>query len=419
MFNTHASSTSSLPCYPVSIALIASLALLVNTSFKLIAGFGMVFAASSLLCPLIAALYLWMLTTVPLARQRLILNQALLALYLFSIGIFLLLNLPAPDNTRANLAYQIIFDDLPGKFFASTLAFALSFYLPHAYFFIRKPAVLNGFRQRLLLALASGLAFFALDFLLLFTSPDLEHFGQIYFDSLLLALLMLLGIGIAYLFCRRPGSAPKMVVADASGTYQYLVGFAVMMLLVCLACEYRLVSPAGVTLAASSVLLPLLMISSNLVGELFGYQANKRLIGILLLAELIFDVLLMFLVMLPSPEFYNINAFYHLTLPRRIPAATLAIVLAFGSNAWLLQVLKPYLRSQALRLFVANTVANTLLCLVTYSMLFTGVYPGAQIVDLAINAWIYKMIVMTLTVPMIVWVCQKCRLGLLNTPHPP
>ncbi|MGQ3891743.1 VUT family protein [Legionella sp. CNM-4043-24] len=414
MIRTASSVTASIRCYPVSIAMTAGLALLVNTSFKLIAVMGLVFSASSLLCPLITGLYLWMLTTVSPIGQRHILNQALLALYLFSIGIYLLLNLPAAEGALDNLAYQIVFDDLPRKFFASTLAFALSFYLPHAYFFIKQTALLQAFRGRLLIALTGGLVFFTLNFFLLFTSPRMEDFDQIYLDSLLLASFFLLIIGILYFLCVRPAQ-PGLPAADPSSAdderYQYLVSFAVIMLLVCLACEYRLVSfTSDMTLAASSILLPLLMMISTVVGERFGYQASKRLILVLLSVELIFDALLMLVVLLPSPEFYDLDSFYHLTLPRRIPAATLAIILAFGSNAWLQEFLKKSLSSQALRLFVANTAANSLLCLVTYTILFSGVYPAEQIVDLAINAWIYKMLLSVLGLPLILWACRRNRL---------
>lgn len=390
--------------------MIIGLGLLVNVSFKMIAAFGLVFAASSLLCPVIAALYLWMLTTCPLASQRQVLNQALMALYLFSIGIYLLLNLPVADDTRDNIAYQIVFDDLPRKFFASTLAFAVSFYLPHSYFLIKKSSVLRSSRQRLLLALAGGVVFFNLNFLFLFTSPLLENFGMVYFDSMLIMLAILLFAGIIYLGYFRCDNAPvpeEELAHTRYSLYHYLSGFSVIILLICLACEYRLVSlGSGMALAASSILLPLLMMASNLVGELFGYQANKRLIRLLLLAALGFDLALMLVVTLPSPECYNLNLFYHLTLPRRIPAAILAIVLAFGSNAWLLDALKNSLWSQSLRLFVANTVANSLLCFVTYTVLFSGVYPGEQILDLAINAWIYKVVISVLGLPLILWACR-------------
>ncbi|WP_232220334.1 VUT family protein [Legionella tunisiensis] len=297
---------------PLTVGMMTCLILLINVSFKIIIIQGLIFTASAVLCPLVAFIYLLVLKECNIVQQRHILNQSLLALYLFSIGIYLLVNLPAAETMYDNPAYQIVFEDIPKKFFASTLAFGLSFYLPHMICCARNSKLFASPKKRLLMALLGGFSFFSLDFVLLFSDPHIHRFNQIYLDSSMLALTILLLIGVIYLICLllfdRLDKAKQLTEALPQylsfPLYHYLVSFSVAILLICLACEYRLVSfPNGWVLTASGLLFPLTMMVSNLIGELYGYKANIRLIIMLLITQLIFDFLLMGTVALPSPDF--------------------------------------------------------------------------------------------------------------------
>ena len=98
---------------PLTVGMMTCLILLINVSFKIIMVQGLIFTASAVLCPLIAFIYLLVLNECNVVQQRHILNQSLLALYLFSIGIYLLVNLPAAETMYDNPAYQIVFEDIP------------------------------------------------------------------------------------------------------------------------------------------------------------------------------------------------------------------------------------------------------------------------------------------------------------------
>ncbi|ASQ47374.1 VUT family protein [Legionella clemsonensis] len=397
---------------PLTISMMACLILLINVSFKIIQIQGMVFTASSLVCPLVAIIYLLVLKQCNFVQQRHVLHQSLLALYLFSIGIYLLVNLPAAEYMHDNPAYQIVFEDIPKKFFASTLAFGLSFYLPHLLCCAKRKEVLLSPKKRLLLALSGGFFFFSLDFYLLFSEPHVHSFNRIYIDSLMIAAGILFSAGIIYLGCllfvRQLHWPFRKFLPDylSHTLYHYLVGFAVTIMLICLACEYRLVSLSNEwTLAASGLLFPLTFLISNLIGELYGYRANLYLTVVLLVTELLFDLLLMGAVALPSPEFFNLNPFYSFIVPRRVPAATLALFVTFTSNALCLEHLKKTElgQSRSWRILIANVLAASLLCLVNYSLLFGGIYPYEQIFHLAVNAWIYKLVAITLGLPVALW----------------
>jgi hypothetical protein len=114
----------------LSVGIITSLILLINVSFKIVSYQGLVFAISSLLCPLIAGLYLLVLRNCTFREQRYLLNISLTTLYIYCIGVYVLVNLPAAEFMHDNPVYQIVFEDIPKKFFATTISFTLNFYLP-------------------------------------------------------------------------------------------------------------------------------------------------------------------------------------------------------------------------------------------------------------------------------------------------
>lgn len=404
----------------LTLSMMTCLILLINISFKIISLYGLIFTASSVLCPLIAIIYLIVLKECTVVQQRHVLNQSLLALYLFSIGIYLLVNLPAAENIYDNPAYQIVFEDIPKKFFAATLAFGLSFYLPHSFCCAKNSGMLVSPKKQLLLALVGGELFFSIDFSLLFF--DHHAFNRIYLGSLVVNAGILFFVGIfqlssSLLFnsAKTKLEKPPLPAYLTKPFYHYLVSFAVTIMLICLACEYRLISfTHQVTLGASALLFPLTLIASNLIGELYGYKANLRLALVLILAELFFDLLLMGAVVLPAPEFFNLNPFYSSIMPHRISAGTLALFITFVSNAMLLENLKyTELRlNRCSRIFIANLIATSLLCLVNYTLLYGGVYSYEQIFNLTINSWLYKMVATIVSLPLVLWVynfCQKQR----------
>ena len=148
----------------LAVSMVTCLILLINISFKIIVLQGMMFAVSSLLCPLISGLYLLALRNCSFKEQRHLLNISLMTLYMFCIGIFVLVNLPASEYMHDNHVYQIIFEDIPKKFFATTISFALSFYLPHLLFCSKFNNASIFPKQTALLALLGGFDFFLYGF---------------------------------------------------------------------------------------------------------------------------------------------------------------------------------------------------------------------------------------------------------------
>lgn len=400
----------------IAVAMMTCLILLINASFKIIELKGLVFTASSLLCPIFTALYLVALRCCTLKEQRHLLNNCLISLYVFCLGVYVLVNLPPAEYMHGNAAYQIVFEDIPKKFFATTIAFVLSYYVPHALIYCKSAESESSAKQAVLLSMFGGIAFFVMNYFFLFSSMSAKYYHQIFLDSLMISMLFLLLISVihlGYLLKERNSQRGSGIVHKSKDTfpvYPYLVSFAVAILLISLVCEYRLVSfGKDSILAASAIFFPVTLMISTIIGELWGYQANIRLTMVLIFAQFIFDAFLMGISALPSPSFSNLTTFYSYILPRRLPAASLALLVTFISNAMLLHYLQQQNRwsvHRSLRIVIANCCANSLLCLVNYTILFAGIYPYEQIFNLAINVWQYKLLVTFVSFPFILWMCS-------------
>jgi hypothetical protein len=397
----------------LSVSIITFLILLINVSFKIILWQGLMFTVSSLVCPLIAGLYLLTLRNCSYKEQRHLLNSSLMALYLFCIGIFILVNLPASEYMHDNPVYQIIFEDIPKKFFATTISFALSFYVPHWLFCKETGGVLISPKQYVLLAVVGGLAFFCSDFYFLFSGPHAHSFQQIFIDSFMIASLLSLIIGVVYLSFLLDSKQSKKTECSVHKTklvfplYHYLLCLAVVVMLLCIACEYRIIAfGKDNILTASCIFFPMTIIISTLICELWGYHAHLKLIAVLIGAQLIFDAFLMGVVALPSPHFFNLNSFYSYIVPRRLLAASLTLLVTFLTNSLLLYYFQQWQLQRSVRIIIANMCASSLLCFVDYSLLFGGIYSYEQVVNLALHVWRYKLITTLLFLPVILWLCK-------------
>lgn len=395
----------------LTIGVITCLTLLINVSLKVIILQGMMFSINSLICPIIASIYLIVLRKCTLKEQRHFLNISLITLYFFCIGVYILINLPTAEYMHDNPIYQIIFDDIPKKFFAVTIAFALSFYLPHLLFCSKLNKIPSSPKQCMLLALLGGLSFFTLSFFLVFSGVHIQHFKQLVIDSTLITSLLLLVAGVLYLPILLKYQNKPVTMQTDKETFPlcyYLICLAIVIMLICSACEYRIITFIGQNgiLAASSLFFPITLAISTLAGELWGYRVNLKLSLAIITTQVIFDTLLMGIVVLPSPEFFSLDPFYNYIMLRKLPATFLTLFATFLSNAMLLHYLKQRKLQRPLRILIANICANSLLCLIDYSLLFGGIYPYDQIINLVVNVWQYKLLMSLLLLPLILKICS-------------
>ncbi len=302
---------------------------------------------------------------------------------------------------------------MPKKFFAATISFVIGFYLPH-HLFCREEGAIIAFPKRcVLLAFLGGLIFFFFHFYFLFSGPHSHSVQQIFIDSFMVALLLSLIIGLISLFFLLDGKVDKKQLISPSSRrvafplYHYLIFFAVIVMLMCLACEYRVITfGKGNILTASCIFFPMTMIISTLLVELWGYRAHIKLIVALIGSQLLFDGFLMGVALFPSPNL--LNSFYNYIIPKRLPASSLSLLVTFWANAWILNYLQKdkWNVPRWLRIVIANGVASSFLCFIDYGLFYWEVYPSEQVINLAQHVLNYKLITTTLFLPVTLWLCR-------------
>lgn len=398
---------------PLTVALITNLTLIICLSFKLIALGEVVFSANSILCAFFSALFLMVVRNCNKNEQQQVLNHSLITLYLVSIGLYLLVNLPALENVRNYIAYQIVFEEIPRKFFSVTTAFIISFYLPYTYYVFYKNKTLSTSKQQCIAIIISNSLFFSINFFLLFCDPLIKNCLSLFLTSGVVSLLSLVFLLLVswILFSSKASRIlsglnwrHRKIAMICSSDYSLLVIIALNILLISLACEYRVISLFDVLIIpASSILMPFAILTNHLVVEVYGAKASYRLLTILIISELAFDLILMLAVALPSPKFMNFNDFYWSIIPRRIPATSLGLIIAFYTNTFLIEKLKmkSLEKYTIFRFCLANVVANTLLTLVNCFILFTGIYSHNRVITLVLSSWLYKIVVSFLCYPLL------------------
>ncbi|QBS12428.1 VUT family protein [Legionella geestiana] len=377
------------------LGLITILSLLLVTSFKCVQVHGAIFTASSLLTPVLTWLYWRVLVSFTPETQRHVLNVSLMGLYLFSIGLYVVLNLPAAEALRDPLAHQIVFEDVPRQFFATTVAFGLGCYLPGL--FLTRLQALEGVRPevKLLSALIGGAAFFALNFISLFSELHEALSAALFpISAAVVGVLLLVGGFCTRQCLRRTRYSPRRLTPRAIPRL-YLEGFAASLLLVCFIGEYRLVAfGAGGIMPASIVLLPFILFATNLIHERWGESANRHMVFYLVAVIVWFGSAVLMLIAMPSPMHDTADSLYITVMPRRIPVSIVAFGILFYVNARLLAVLRrlPRFGQPWSRILLANALAALFAGVVNHYLLTPAIFSDAQMHQLSRDSLTYLML---------------------------
>jgi uncharacterized PurR-regulated membrane protein YhhQ (DUF165 family) len=386
--------------------IVATLASMINVSFKIIHIHGMTFSALSLLTPLISCLFLIIMTHYKRQTQKQMLNLSLFSLYFYCICVFLILSLPTPSHWLGEQAYEIVFEEMPKKFFAITLSYIIGLYLP--YYFITNSNRHFGVKEKIFLSILSNEILFLLSFFLLFYDEHNAVFYAVLIDSLLISNTLMLSFGLITL-CHaqfkktikiRPLSPPRTV-------YNYLACCAIILIQISLSTAFKLVAIGNIAFVASGMIFPFILIVSSIVGENYGYRANLKLLACLILSQLLFDLTILAVTNLPSPAFLNLDKFFSLVFanikPRQLIAAFLALFCAFMVNASLISFLKHVVKKSLLfRLIIANITSQACLCLINYSLLFVGIYSSETLFYLIWTNLIYNMLFTLVSLPLVI-----------------
>lgn len=186
--------------------------------------------------------------------------------------------------------------------------------------------------------------------------------------------------------------------------YGFLLGLMITILLICDALAFKAVSIYGYDFAASGLIFPLGFLLASIITEVYGFTLAGRIIWVQLMCQALFIVTINLFILLPSPEgsatSLHYLALYH-NLWRVLVAATIAVMSAYFINDIIMSKLKIYLSGKyfIMRFFISNAIGNAILVAISYPINFYNLYSFNHIMVIALNTWVYKMILAVILFP--------------------
>jgi queuosine precursor transporter len=186
--------------------------------------------------------------------------------------------------------------------------------------------------------------------------------------------------------------------------YGLFVGLMVTVILACDAVVFKEVSIFGRHIVASGMIFPLSFMIACIATEVYGYKVAGTLIWIQVVCEFIFVAIISIVIRLPphvSPEtsvlYYSLyHNIWHILL-----AGTLAAPSSYFANDFIISKVKIYMygRFFIFRYFLSCLISKGVLVLITYPILFYGVYGIEKIFDLMLNTWVFKVCIALFLMP--------------------
>ncbi len=158
-------------------------------------------------------------------------------------------------------------------------------------------------------------------------------------------------------------------------------------------------------LPAAVIVFPVSYILSDVLTEVYGYAAMRRVIWLGFACNLVAVAVMSIAVALPSAPFYEGQSAFAATLgttPRILAASFVAYLVGEFANAYVLAKLK--IRTQGkylwLRTIGSTVIGEGLDSLLFISLAFWGVFPKGQLPTLILTQWLFKVAFETLATPL-------------------
>lgn len=204
-----------------------------------------------------------------------------------------------------------------------------------------------------------------------------------------------------------------------------LTALSVAVLILSNIASVKLVTLAGITIDAGTLLFPLAYIVGDIIAEIYGYRMARRIVLIGAGSLLLMSATLMAVQYLPSSSFFDGQAAYERILgvaPRIAIASLAAYILGELSNAFVLARLKASHKKQLWGRLIGSSVVGEALDTVTFSVIaFAGVLPITELLWLIGTVYLLKIgfeiVVSPLTIRVIARIKQYEKIDVTEKPR--
>lgn len=163
-------------------------------------------------------------------------------------------------------------------------------------------------------------------------------------------------------------------------------------------------APFGLTLTAGAVLFPIVYIIGDVMPEVYGIEATRRVILLGFAANLFAVTFFYICLALPSPAFWQNQSAFETVLgftPRLLLASMLAYLAGTNANAWVMVKMKALTRSRWLwtRTIGSTIIGESIDSVIFMLIAFVGIVPLNALPSLIISQAVFKTMYEVLATP--------------------
>ena len=175
-------------------------------------------------------------------------------------------------------------------------------------------------------------------------------------------------------------------------------------MLACDALAFKVIEICGYKFSASGLIFPINFMLASVMTDAYGFNLAGRIIWIQLISQFIFIVTINIFVLLPSSGIDPVSSLYsslYGNIWHVLFSSSLAIFTAYFINDFIMSKLKIYYGGKlfAVRFLASNAIGKAALVCISYPINLYGIYPINEIAHIALNTWIYKMIMALILFP--------------------
>jgi len=175
-----------------------------------------------------------------------------------------------------------------------------------------------------------------------------------------------------------------------------LIMLYVVIMMISIAMVYKLVEIGPLTMASSSIVLPIWYVLGDIIAEVYGYKTSRVVIWSALLCEAIFIFSIVAMIHLPSPSFWHYQADFNVVfgkLPRVFLGSVTGIALGSFMNVYILTKWKALIHGKYfwLRSVGSCAIGEGIFTVVTIMFDYIGVFDMSKILQMILISYSIKL----------------------------
>lgn len=199
--------------------------------------------------------------------------------------------------------------------------------------------------------------------------------------------------------------------------YKYLTFLSMLFVAIFFVCDttaFRMVDFFGYDAPLSGFIIPLIFALGDIIAETYGYRVTMTVLSSGIICQLVYGVMMFFVLKAPSPLNNQLNINYDLAFQhilRTSFTSCASVTSGMFVNAVFISKLKIYMNGRRfwLRTLLSSSVSEMVLCTVAYFALFTGLKKLDAIIQIIFIVWLYKIFISLLINPLVAYLGQLLK----------